>query len=97
MLAGDGWQIPGTVRDAMVKGSEKARAVIRVEQIAVSDEKSNESVEMMLDDSIYLGDKWEYRLRRGDLVAKAHGTRRLAPGKVWATIPAESVWVFAAQ
>ncbi|RUV82866.1 ABC transporter ATP-binding protein [Mesorhizobium sp. M1A.F.Ca.IN.020.06.1.1] len=97
VLAGDGWQIPGTVRDAMVKGSEKARAVIRVEQIAVSDEKSNESVEMMLDDSIYLGDKWEYRLRRGDLVAKAHGTRRLAPGKVWATIPAESVWVFAAQ
>ncbi|MCT2577875.1 MULTISPECIES: hypothetical protein [unclassified Mesorhizobium] len=55
-----------------------------------------DGIEMHLDDSIYLGDKREYRLRRGDFVAKAHGARQLASGNVWARIPAESVWVFAA-
>jgi iron(III) transport system ATP-binding protein len=51
---------------------------------------------MQLDDSLYLGDRWEYRIRRGDFIAKAHGTSPLAPGPVWCEIPPESVWVFSA-
>jgi iron(III) transport system ATP-binding protein len=55
---------------------------------------------MALDDFIYLiylGDHWEYRIHRGGFVAKAHGTRRLESGKVWAKIQQEAVWVFPAQ
>ena len=94
-IGGEGWALPGIVRDQQnLASNDDARAVIRVEQISVSENPGPDAVEMHLDDSIYLGDKWEYRLRRGDFVAKAHGAQQLASGKVWARIPAESVWVF---
>jgi iron(III) transport system ATP-binding protein len=94
-IGGDGWSLNGTVREAAGLGpASKARAVIRVEQISVTDAPAAGGLEMYLDDSIYLGDRWEYRLRRGDFVAKAHGTKQIPTGKVWAHIPPESVWVF---
>ncbi|SEQ10990.1 iron(III) transport system ATP-binding protein [Devosia sp. YR412] len=95
VFGGNGWTLGGTVRGGgPVSAGSDARAVIRVEQIAVSDQPAPDAIEMELDDSIYLGDKWEYRLRRGDFAARAHGTRKMEPGKVYARIPAESVWVF---
>ncbi|WP_280171633.1 ABC transporter ATP-binding protein [Agrobacterium pusense] len=95
VIGGNGWSLNGTVREASGLGqSQDARAVIRVEQIKVSDTPATDGIEMQLDDSIYLGDRWEYRLSRGDFVAKAHGTKRMATGKVWAQIPQESIWVF---
>ncbi len=97
VIGGDNWSLDGTVREAAgLDAAQEARAVIRVEQISVSDRPEAGGLEMELDDSIYLGDRWEYRLRRGDFVAKAHGARQLSSGKVWARIPPESVWVFSA-
>ncbi|KPH10140.1 ABC transporter ATP-binding protein [Rhizobium acidisoli] len=97
VIGGDNWSLGGTVREASgLNASQDARAVIRVEQISVSDQPDAGGLEMNLDDSIYLGDRWEYRLRRGDFVAKAHGAKQLPSGTVWARIPAESVWVFSA-
>ena len=78
-------------------GDSEATAVIRVEQIAVSDKATDGGIEMDLADSIYLGDRWEYRLQRGGFAAKAHGPRKLAAGKVWASIPPGSVWIFPPQ
>jgi iron(III) transport system ATP-binding protein len=96
-IGGEGWSLPGVVRDASGLGSSgDATAVIRVEQIEVSDKAGTDAIEMTLADSIYLGDKWEYRLQRGDFSARAHGARRLSAGKVWARIPPESVWLFPA-
>ena len=74
--------------------SADAQAVIRVEQITVADAPGPGRIEMQLDDSLYLGDRWEYRLRRGSFNAKAHGTKQLAAGTVWAEIPTSSVWLF---
>ncbi|HLT01651.1 MAG TPA: TOBE domain-containing protein [Geminicoccaceae bacterium] len=71
-------------------------AVVRVEQISVADASAEDGIEVDLTDSIYLGDRWEYRLARGGLRAKAHGPRPLPAGKVWARIPPESVWLFEA-
>ncbi len=97
VIGGDNWSLDGTVREAAgLAASEDARAVIRVEQISVSDRPEAGGLEMTLDDSIYLGDRWEYRLRRGDFIAKAHGAKQLSTGTVWARIPSESVWVFSA-
>ncbi|MBB2719833.1 UNVERIFIED_ORG: iron(III) transport system ATP-binding protein [Rhizobium etli] len=97
VIGGDNWSLGGTVREASgLNAAQDARAVIRVEQISVSDQPAADALEMNLDDSIYLGDRWEYRLRRGDFVAKAHGAKPLSSGTVWARIPAESVWVFSA-
>ncbi|MCV3735153.1 ABC transporter ATP-binding protein (plasmid) [Rhizobium sp. TRM96647] len=97
VIGGDNWSLNGTIRETTgLNASQDARAVIRVEQISVTDSPAADGLEMNLDDSIYLGDRWEYRLRRGDFVAKAHGAKQLASGKVWARIPPESVWVFSA-
>ncbi|MBP2236532.1 iron(III) transport system ATP-binding protein [Sinorhizobium kostiense] len=97
VIGGDNWSLDGTIREASgLAASQDARAVIRVEQISVSDQPQSGGLEMNLDDSIYLGDRWEYRLRRGDFVAKAHGAKQLQSGTVWARIPPESVWVFSA-
>lgn len=95
VIGGEGWALPGTVRDGQVlTATSDARAVIRVEQISVSDKPSTDAIEMELDDSLYLGDKWEYRIRRGEFRAKAHGTVKMHAGTVYAKIPRESVWVF---
>jgi iron(III) transport system ATP-binding protein len=97
VIGGDSWSLNGTVRETSGLGpSQDARAVIRVEQISVTDQPDATALEMNLDDSIYLGDRWEYRLSRGDFVAKAHGSKQLPSGRVWARIPEESVWVFSA-
>lgn len=96
VIGGEGWSLDGTARGARpLSPQADARAVIRVEQISVSDTNSPGALEMQLDDSIYLGDKWEYRIHRGDFKAKAHGSRKMAPGKVYAQFPKKSVWVFA--
>ncbi|ADH88345.1 ABC transporter related protein [Ancylobacter novellus DSM 506] len=98
VIAGEGWSLEGIVKEGRgLAAAEPAQAVIRVEQLKVSDAPGLHRIEMELDDSLYLGDKWEYRLRCGTFTAKAHGTRPLPPGAVWCEIPPESVWVFPAS
>jgi iron(III) transport system ATP-binding protein len=95
VLGGDGWSLEGVVKDhSGLTLDTDAQAVIRVERISVSDAPGPHRIEMDLDDSLYLGDRWEYRIRRGDFRAKAHGTQPLPPGAVWCEFPPDSVWVF---
>ncbi len=97
-FGGDGWNLNGVVRGAEgLDNGQEVRAVIRVEQIRLSDRPIDGGIEMDLADSIYLGNKWEYRLQRGGLNAKANGPTKLPAGKVWAEIPQDSVWVFPGQ
>ncbi|SMO99641.1 ABC transporter ATP-binding protein [Paracoccus laeviglucosivorans] len=98
VIGGDGWQLNGAVRDpsGLVPGAD-AQAVIRVEQIRVANEPGTNRIEMDLDDSLYLGDRWEYRLRRGDFTLKAHGGQRLPSTRVYADIAPQDVWVFPVQ
>ena len=98
LLGGDGWQLNGALRDpaGLAPGAD-AQAVIRVEQIRVAQEPGAGRIEMDLDDSLYLGDRWEYRLRRGDFALKAHGAHSLPAGRVYADISPEHVWVFPAK
>jgi iron(III) transport system ATP-binding protein len=95
VIGGEGWSLNGTVRERDgLKGTGDVRAVIRVEEISVSDAARPDTVEMELVDSVYLGDKWEYHIRRGDFRAKAHGAKKMPSGTVHAHFPPESVWVF---
>ncbi len=96
-IEGEGWSLEASVRDADgIDDGAPARAVVRVESIAVTNQASPGAFEVELVDSIYLGDRWEYRLRRGGFSAKAHGPARLPTGPAFARIPAESVWLFRA-
>ncbi|MDY8109880.1 ABC transporter ATP-binding protein [Fulvimarina sp. 2208YS6-2-32] len=96
-IGGEGWELDGVVRERQgLSPSVDAQAVIRVERITIGDAPGPNRLEMQLDDSVYLGDRWEYRVRRGDFAVKANGNRRLPGGKVYAEFPPESVWVFPA-
>lgn len=96
----EGWRISG--RDWTLEGvvigeagaSGEAKAVIRVERIGVHLDAGKNRVPMDLEACLYLGDRWEYRLARGDLRAKAFGPEPIPAGRVWAEIPSESVWIF---
>ena len=92
-IGGEGWTLKASAREAGLDVGHKVRAVIRVEEITISDREQPSSVEMQLTDSIYLGSKWEYRIKRGDFTARAHGTRPFPPGKVWTNMPKEKLWV----
>jgi len=97
VIGGAGWSLPGAVREAAgVAAGQSACAVIRVERIRVSNASADDGIAMQLTDNIYLGERWEYRLRLGALVLKAHGATPLACGQVRVHIPPESVWIFAA-
>ncbi|MGH6946670.1 MAG: ABC transporter ATP-binding protein [Kiloniellales bacterium] len=95
-IFGESWSLEGIVLDGKGLSGAEGVAVIRVEQIAVHPNPSSGWIEMSLEDCIYLGDRWEYRLNRGDFKAKAHGAKRLPAGTVWCEIPRESVWIFPA-
>lgn len=91
-IHGTNWQLDGVIVGQSDEKDDKA--VIRVEQIAVHDRPGQDLKEMHLDACLYLGDRWEYRLRAGDFAAKAFGPKALPEGPVWVDIPRESVWLF---
>jgi len=95
VIGGEDWELKGTVRDRTgLTPKSAAQAVIRVEQVTVGKEPGANRLQMNLDDSVYLGAHWEYRVRRGDFAIKAHGARQLPPGPVWVEFPPDSVWIF---
>lgn len=96
-IGGENWSLDGVIRDKNgLTPSADAQAVIRVEQITVADSPGPNRIEMQLEASLYLGDRWEYRIHRGDFSLKAHGNKFYPAGKIWAELPPENVWVFPA-
>jgi len=93
-IFGDDWSLNGVKMDASVSSSAKGRAVVRVENISVHLDEAHDRVRMDLEDCLYLGDRWEYRLTLGGLHAKATGKFALPAGTVFAEIPPESVWIY---
>jgi len=95
VIAGEGWSLVGTWRGrrSPVPG-EKARAVIRVERVGLVAGPGPHRIEMEHDASLYLGDRWEHRMRRGDLRIRAYGPKQLAAGSVWCEIEPDAVWLF---
>ncbi len=78
----------------LAEGS-KAIAVIRMERVRLADAPGDGRHEMSVEGSIYLGDRWEHRLRRGELQLRAQGDEPINKGRVWCQIPPEHVWIFA--
>ena len=94
-LAGDGWELPGTWQDAEApKDAGNIRAVIRVESISVTSEATPGSLPFEVEGCLYLGDKWEYRLKRGDIRLRAQGAKALAGATAHCSLPAADTWLF---
>lgn len=96
LIVGDGFELPGILQgNATRQGDCKAKAVIRSEEVCLVPEGSPDAVEMELVDSIFVGDRWEYRLARGGLKLKAYGGRGLPHGSTMVRMPRNKVWIFA--
>jgi iron(III) transport system ATP-binding protein len=92
-VEGEGWSLWGTPRGDATAGRE-SHAVIRLEQVRVSQGGEGNKLKLPLSTSMFLGDKWEYLFRLGSIPIRAHGPDELAPGEYWLEFPAERLWVF---
>ena len=93
-ICGDGWRMDGQWRDAQPPTDpSRVQAVVRVESVEVSAAPLPNGLQFEVEGAIYLGDRWEYRLARGDLKLRAFGSKSLL-GNVWCSIPEDSVWIF---
>ncbi len=79
-----------------VSVGEPATAVIRVERLRLDGAAQDNSLQLPLLTSMYLGDRWEvpvpYRRRR--LSLRAYGTALRDAEHCHLTLPAEDVWIF---
>jgi iron(III) transport system ATP-binding protein len=94
-IGGEDWSLSATARETGLKVNQDVKAIIRAEEISILDAKVPGAIEVELLESAYLGNRWEHRFQRGDLIAKTHGSHRLETGKTWVRVPPRSVWVFA--
>lgn len=94
MIAGEGWTLRGTKQGAGPAASGDGTAIIRVERVAVADAPGPDRLPMQVEASVFLGDRWEYRLARGNLRLVAHGPAPLERSEVWCEVPSRHVWIF---
>lgn len=94
VIGGADWALPGTMREPGVGAAQNVRAVIRAEGIHIVDRGEQGALEMELVESAYLGNRWEHRLKRGDLLAKTYGPQKLEAATAWVKIAPEDVWIF---
>lgn len=93
VIAGEGWTLRGTKQGAG-PASSSGTAIIRVERVAVADAPGPDRLPMQVEASVFLGDRWEYRLARGNLRLVAHGPAPLEQSEVWCEVPSRHVWIF---
>ncbi|MGO4404601.1 ABC transporter ATP-binding protein [Bosea sp. RAF48] len=94
-IACAGLSLPGVWKDREAPADPNAvRAVIRMEAISVSPEASSGSAPFDVEGCIYLGEKWEYRLKRGDLRLRAQGHEPLSAAVAHCRIPASATWLY---
>ena len=91
----DGSSMLGTARGGSVDGA--ATAMIRLEQVRISDTQADNAIRLPLSTCMYLGDKWECLFHRPDAREgglRAYSPYRLQPGEYWLQLPQEKLWVF---
>jgi iron(III) transport system ATP-binding protein len=92
-ISGEGWALRGTPQ-GQARGPKPGTGVVRVERVAVRDAPGPDRLQMQVDGSVFLGDRWEHHLARGTLRVVAHGPAPLEQGEVWCEIPPQDLWIF---
>jgi iron(III) transport system ATP-binding protein len=91
----EGVTVAGTARGSNV--SADITAMIRLEQVRISQSETANAIRLPLSTCMYLGDRWECLFHRSgvpDSGVRAYSPQRLAPGEYWLQLPEESLWVF---
>jgi iron(III) transport system ATP-binding protein len=99
LVQGDGWAMRGKAGAGLEIGKQ-ATAIIRIEQVRLTEERADNSLQLPLSTSMYLGEKWEYLFRaHGAATAdafslRAYGKQERVPEQCYLQLPPEHVWVF---
>ena len=91
----DGATMTGTARGSNL-GAE-ITAMIRLEQVRISNAQTENAIKLPLLTCMYLGDRWECLFQRGGLGEvglRAYAPRRLDAGEYWLQLPQDKLWVF---
>ena len=94
-VEGASWTLWGRAGEGVSVG-QPATAVIRVERLRLDGAAQDNSLQLPLLTSMYLGDRWEYLFRTegDDFPLRAYGTALRDAEHCHLTLPAEDVWVF---
>ncbi|MBC7500994.1 MAG: ABC transporter ATP-binding protein [Herminiimonas sp.] len=91
----DGVMMVGTARGENT--APDVTALIRLEQVRISDTQVANSVRLPLSTCMYLGDRWECLFHRPgstETGLRAYAPRRLDAGEYWVQLPQDKLWVF---
>jgi iron(III) transport system ATP-binding protein len=93
MLEVEGTQLNATARGA---GGAEAATLIRVEEVRISADRTDNAILMPLFTCMYLGDRWEclFKSVSGDISLRAYSKYKLDAGSYWLQLPADKLWVF---
>ncbi|UNX71858.1 ABC transporter ATP-binding protein [Klebsiella aerogenes] len=94
-VEGASWALWGRAGEGVSVG-QPATAVIRVERLRLDCSPQDNSLELPLLTSMYLGDRWEYLFRTegDDFAIRAYGTALRDAEYCHLTLPADDVWIF---
>ncbi|HHR5550691.1 TPA: ABC transporter ATP-binding protein [Klebsiella aerogenes] len=94
-VEGASWALWGRAGEGISVG-QPATAVIRVERLRLDCLPQDNSLELPLLTSMYLGDRWEYLFRTegDDFAIRAYGTALRDAEHCHLTLPADDVWIF---
>ncbi|HCT3750656.1 TPA: ABC transporter ATP-binding protein [Klebsiella aerogenes] len=94
-VEGASWALWGRAGEGISVG-QPATAVIRVERLRLDCSPQDNSLELPLLTSMYLGDRWEYLFRTegDDFAIRAYGTALRDAEHCNLTLPADDVWIF---
>lgn len=94
-VEGASWALWGRAGEGVSVG-QPATVVIRVERLRLDCSPQDNSLELPLLTSMYLGDRWEYLFRTegDDFAIRAYGTALRDAEHCHLTLPADDVWVF---
>ncbi|MGY5955794.1 ABC transporter ATP-binding protein [Kosakonia sp. BK9b] len=94
-IEGAKWSLWGLAGTGVTVGQE-ATAVIRVENLRLVDAPQDNSMELPMLTSMYLGDRWEYLFRTAgdDFVIRVYGTQQRNPQNYRVVLPEDQLWIF---
>jgi len=93
-VAGDGWNLWGSLRSEGKAPGADATAMIRLERVQLAAGPGENRVQLPLVTSMYLGDKWEHLFHHGTLRLRAYGREPLPAGSHWLQLPQQDLWIF---
>ncbi|AST70566.1 MULTISPECIES: ABC transporter ATP-binding protein [Kosakonia] len=94
-IEGAQWALWGVAGPGVSVGQE-ATAVIRVESLRLTETPQDNSLDLPMLTSMYLGDRWEYLFRTpvDDYVVRVYGTQSRTAQNYRVVLPADQLWIF---